>query len=249
MRLITGRIDNTLAESLENLGALNNTGVFEVKPFKDWKGASVWKEKIFSMRLCNAGEILDITSSMEEKNEKVVLEITKFEILSRSIISIDGRALINEEELEKYNIANETNFQSPREWISIYLHNLEKVVVDRLDAVYGSLALKQARFLQGNVICGITNKLFSKKQIPEGSFYLKYGLAEILTPEGMQQYTPEEYKEMFDIVSAQTKEVITSDVVIEKEKVEDNINKEGDTFEERKIKMERKDTEEESSKI
>jgi len=245
-RLITGRIENPLAESFENLGTLNNTGIFEIKPFKDWVGFPVWINKIFSMRLCNSGEVLDITSITAEKPESERLELTKFEMLSRSIMSIDGRSLINEEELEEYNKANKTNFESPREWISIYLRNLEAVVVDRLDAVYGALMLKQQRGLLNTVICAATNKLFTKDSIPEGSLYLKYDLAEIITPEGIALY-PDTYKEKFDIVSAIPIESGSVPPVETIETPEETPNKEGDdTFEKRKNALEEKDIEDNS---
>lgn len=248
-RLITGHIANPLAESFENLGTLNDTGIFEIKPFKDWVGFPLWNNKIFSMRLCNAGEVLDIASIIAEKPEQERLELTKFEMLSRSIMSIEGRALINEEELVKYNEANKTNFESPREWISIYLRNLEAVVLNRLDAVYGALTLKQTRGLLNNVICGATNRLFTKDAIPEGSLYLKYDLAEILTPEGIKMY-PDTYKEKFEIVSAQTTEPAKTTESEAVEKIEDTPKKEGDdTFEKRKIALEEADTEDQSSGI
>ena len=240
MRLIQGKLENPTAESFENLCALNGDGIYEIKPFNDWTGAIAWKEKIFSMRLCNAGEILDIHDENESKDDKAELEFVKFGILSRSILSIDGRTLINEEELTRYNEANKTDFQSPREWISIFLRNLEKVVVDRLDAVYGALQLKQARQLQGNVLCGITNKLFPKTKVPAGSFYIKYGLAEILTPEGIALY-PEEYQNLFDVISATVLTPKKDEVILEEPLKEISKEKEGESFEERKKHMEKKD--------
>jgi len=231
MRYTTVIPTNPLAESLENLGALNGTGFYEVKPFKDWAGVPAWKEKIFKLRLCNAGEIFDITEAADEMNEKARLEHIKLEILSRSIFSVDGRALITDEELTKYNETNETDFKSPREWIAVYLRNLEKIVIDRLDAIYGALTLKQLRFLQGNVVCTATNKMFSKNSIPEGSLFLKYDLGEIITPEGMQLYP--NYREMFDVI-----EPINVPEKIENKSNDSATLTVGETFEERRSKME-----------
>jgi len=252
MRLITGNVENPQAESFENLGALNGDGIYEVKPFKDWEGSHAWKDKIFSMRLCNAGEILDINAENKGKDENAQLEFAKFEILSRSILSIEGRSLINAEELTRYNEANKTDFQSPREWVSIFLRNLEKVVVDRLDAVYGALTLKQARQLQGNVICGITNQLYPKSAIPAGSFYVKYELAEIITPEGIAGYVGD-YQKDFIIISANTltpkEEVIESEPNVENNKPEIPATKEGESFEERKQQLEDKDARSASTEV
>lgn len=226
---------NVLTESLENLGAIEGTGFFEVKPFKDWVGTPEWKEKIFKFRLCNAGEMFDVADAVDDKNERARLERIKFEILSRSIFAIDGRVLITDEELNKYNELNETDFKSSREWIAVYLRNLEKVVVDRLDAVYGALLIKQVRFLQGNVVCSATNKMFFKDTIPAGSLFLKYDLGEIITPEGMILYT--NYKEMFDI-----RDTVSTPEKLEKETTIELKSDTGESFEERRSRLEAEDT-------
>jgi len=118
--------------------------------------------------------------------------------------------------------------------------------------VYGALTLKQARQLQGNVICGITNQLYPKSAIPAGSFYVKYELAEIITPEGIAGYVGD-YQKDFIIISANTltpkEEVIESEPNVENNKPEIPATKEGESFEERKQQLEDKDARSASTEV
>lgn len=199
MRLITGNTANIHLSSLEDLGAINNIGVIEIKPFRDWAGSPEWQHSIFAFRLCNAGEVLDIAETNASfQKEGGRIQAAKLEILSRAITAIDGRPPISPEELKKYNEDYKTDFDSPREWTAVFLKNLESVVVDRLDAVYGALELKQIRQLRGEYQCAITGKIFPKDLIPEDSYFLKYSLQEIITPEGIE--TEPNYQTLFDII-------------------------------------------------
>jgi len=234
MRTIEGNLPNPRAQSLEDLGIILGNGIIDIKPFRDWVGSPSWQHTIFSMRLCNAGEVLDMAEASSFFSEGVSRQqVSKLEILSRSITSIDSRAIITQEELNKYNTDYKTEFSSPREWISVYLKNLESVVVDRLDAVYGALQLKQGRQLRGEYQCSVTGNTFTKSNIPEGSLYLQYSLQEIITPDGM--LAEPDYKELFDIVevnkSTTVSEETPSTISVEPQKEEG-------TFEERRLKME-----------
>lgn len=221
---------NPVASSLESLGALVGTGLYKVKPFKDWKGTSEWKEKIFTFRLCNAGEVLDIASSVKTTNENERVIQTKIEILSRALYLVNESPLISQEELTKYNENNKTEFSSQREWIAVYLRNLENVVLNRLYAIYEALEYKQIRQLQGVVQSGINGVNYPKDLIPEGSVYLHYSLPEILTPDEIANNP--DYAESFDIEEEDKKTVASvPEVKVEKPNT-------GDSFEERKQRME-----------
>jgi hypothetical protein len=166
-----------LLSSLENLGALSeNFGLLEVKPFRDWVD-HIWKNKIFSMRLCNAGEMLAIYSYLANFPDIARIQATKIEVLIRSIYTIADQPLISAESLAQYNDTHKsqlTTLDFLRQWVG----NLEQVVIDRLDMVYGGLQLKQERQLQGISLCGNCENQFT--QIPEGSKTLKYSLSEIV---------------------------------------------------------------------
>ena len=239
MRTVEGTPPNPRAQSLEDLGALINSGTIALKPFRDWVGSPQWQHAIFTMRLCNAGEVLDMAETGSFFAEGASRQqAVKLEILSRSITAIDGRAVITQEELNKYNTDYKTEFGSPREWISIYLKNLESVVLDRLDAVYGALQLKQGRQVRGEYQCAVTGNIFTKANIPEGSLYLNYSLQEIITPEGMK--LDPNYKDSFDIEEV----IVKSAPSITDDKLATTITaspEEGDTFEERRHKMEESD--------
>jgi hypothetical protein len=166
-------------QSLEELGALNeSTGVFEVKPFKDWKGNKIWKDKIFKMRLCNAGELLEIFSYIGNMNGEEKSQASKFELLIRSIFAIGNRPLITIEELQKYNEVHKSTL-TEKEYLRSWIGNLEDVVIERLDMVYAGLGLKQMRKLQGQYQCGGCGKIVEENSLKD-SKVLKYSISEII---------------------------------------------------------------------
>ncbi len=166
-----------LLSSLENLGALSSKfGILEIKPFRDWKDA-IWKHKVFSMRLCNSGEMLSIYSYLESIPNYARVQATKIEVLIRSLYAINEQPLVSAESLASYNDTHKTQL-STLDFMRLWTGNLEQVVLDRLDMVYGGLQLKQERQLQGIYLCGNCENTFTK--IPEGSKTLKYSLSEIV---------------------------------------------------------------------
>lgn len=177
-----------------------NSGLYEVKPFKDWR-TTAWCEKVFTMRLCNAGEILDIMSYCNTVPELGRIQATKFEILIRSIFHIDGRTLITDEELESYNRLHDTAL-SKLEYLRFWVRNLEQVVVDRLDAVYGGLQHKQDRLLRQKYICGSCGMEFS--ELPKDCVELKYSIADMICDGCIKTVEPE----YFDMVNV---EIITEE--------------------------------------
>jgi len=196
-----------LLRSFEDLGALSEaSGLIDIKPFKDWKG-SAWKDKVFSMRLCNAGELLDIGKYVSDFPESSRTQATRIELLIRSIWQIDGRSLVTPEELQTYNETNRTQISS-FEFLRVWIRNLEQIVVDRLDSVYGGLQLKQIRRLQSTHICEICATTY--EQIPEGSVRLRYSLSEIICPVCLQDVDLHNYDVVtveMNIVEEDTKPV------------------------------------------
>jgi len=172
---------NDILTSLEELGQITkDSSIYEIKPFHDWVGTK-WKNKIFGMRICNAGEVLDIAKYCDEIPENARDISTVQETLIRSIWSIDGRSLISLEELKKYNDQHKTNL-SELQYLRGWIQNLENIVIERLQFVYSGLQLKQVRVLNNNLSCGYCGQVFSEKNFPEDSFVLKYSLAEIICP-------------------------------------------------------------------
>jgi ribosomal protein L37AE/L43A len=129
------------------------------------------------MRLCNAGEMLSIYSYLANFPDIARVQATKIEVLIRSIYTIADQPLISAEALAQYNDTHKsqlTTLDFLRQWVG----NLEQVVIDRLDMVYGGLQLKQERQLQGISLCANCENQFT--EVPEGSKTLKYSLAEIV---------------------------------------------------------------------
>lgn len=166
-----------LLQSFEELGALDKEfGLYTIKPFKDWVN-SVWSEKIFKMRLCNVGDLLDIFEQCQSVSPDAKVHAMRIELLIRSIYSIDGRPLISQEDLKRYNDDANTNL-SEYEFLRIWMKNLEQVVLERLDAIYSALQLKQLRGLRGEFQCGHCGNIFYS--IPPNSKLTKYMVCELV---------------------------------------------------------------------
>lgn len=172
-----------LLKSFEELGApLTEYGLYSIKPFKDWEN-SAWANKVFQMRLCNVGDLLDVFSQCQDVPENAKIQAMKIEILIRSIYSVDDRPLISAEELQKYNDDNNTELSSLG-FLRLWMKNLEQVVVERLDFVYNALQQKQLRSLKGSLLCGECGTLFY--DLPKGGKLTKHMACEVLCPKCME---------------------------------------------------------------
>ena len=165
-----------ILNSLENLGALNGKGVYDVKPFRDWDDR-IWKHKIFSMRLCNVGEGLDILEGLADVSVDAKAQMMKILILSRAIYMIDGTFPISSTELKGFNEQNSLQYDQ-KDYLFVWFKNTEQVILDRLDAVYAALQTKQIRELGGHIVCDSCGKIFN--EIPEGSRKLVHSVSEIV---------------------------------------------------------------------
>jgi hypothetical protein len=173
-------VTSPLLNSLEDLGALSSSyGLIDIKPFKDWIG-SKWCERIFTFRLCNTGEVFDIATDLGEYSADAKEIKLKHELIVRSVYAIDGNKLVKPEEVDIYNQQHNTNL-SEHQFLLLWVRNLEKIVVNRLDAVYSALEFKQMRLLRGVKICAECNREFVS--YPPKAKILNYSLAEILCPE------------------------------------------------------------------
>jgi hypothetical protein len=180
-------ISDTL-QSLEDLARLaEDYGLVEIKPFRDWQ-VSPYRNKIFKMRLCNAGEILEIASYCDTQPQSARVQATKLELMIRSVWSIDGKQLLAEEELAKYN-ADHKSSMTVLDYMRLWSRNLEQIVVDRLEAIYDGLQQKQLRRIQGMYLCEACTTQFY--DLPEGTKKLKYSLGEIICPTCLASMTPD----------------------------------------------------------
>ena len=168
---------NPQLQSLEDLARLSeHYGLVEVKPFRDWVNTA-YKNKVFQMRLCNAGELLEMTSYCDSIPVTARQQALKMEIIIRSVWDIDGKRLVSDEEIASYNARHNSNI-TLIEYLRIWSRNLEQVVVDRLEAVYDALLIKQFRRIQGAFLCAACNTTFPS--LPENSKRLRYSLGEVI---------------------------------------------------------------------
>jgi len=225
-------------ESFEDLGSLftSEKGMYEVKPFYDWINTP-WKDKIFKMRLCNAGEVLDIQSYISKFPEIARLQALKLEILIRAIHTIDNRELLTAEELQKYNETNNQTY-TREDYLRLWIHNLEQNIVDRLDSIYANLQLKQLRLLQNLSLCIGCGQTYS--EWPTGYKKLKYSVAEILCSECLNKFTKEQLS-IYDFEESKTESTVSEnkEKPVPQERSFDSLNyicdicqKEFDTLEE-----------------
>ena len=201
---IEATISSPLLDSLVALGAFNGNGLIDIKPFRDWK-ASPWKDKVFTMRLCNAGEVEDILKDVADVPENARPQALKQEILIRAIFQVDGRALVTQEELKEYNDKHNTDVSS-LQYLRIWIRDLEDVVVNRLDAIYQALTIKQIRYLQDQEMCEKCSNLFDKNK--NSGPKIKYCLGEILCSDC---YNPEEDDEEYGLKIDETEKKKTTE--------------------------------------
>jgi DNA-directed RNA polymerase subunit RPC12/RpoP len=167
-----------LLKAFENLGALtDNYGLYEIKPFKDWRGDPVWREKIFKIRLLNSGQVLEILKAGADVPTSASEYFKKFELLSRAIWSINDEPLATEEEVIEYNRKNGTEL-TLHQFIVNWMYNLEDTVLNRLDSVYIGLQVKQVRKLQNVYACENCGAVL--KEVPKGTHELQYALSEVI---------------------------------------------------------------------
>lgn len=196
-----------LLQSLEELGSLTREfGLYSLKPFNDWK-TTIWSKKVFKMRLCNAGELLDIFSQCQNVAEDAKVQAMKIELLIRSIYSIDDRPLVTPEELQKFNDDNNQDL-SIYEFLRMWLKNLEQVVIERLDLVYHALQEKQLRQLEGKLMCGNCGRVYSS--LPEGGKLTKHMICEIVDKDCLSIINKELYEFVDDDIP-QTNDIKSSE--------------------------------------
>ena len=177
--------DSELLTSFENLGALSDEyGLVSIKPFRDWI-SSTWSKKIFKLRLCNAGEIIEIYDELNKLPSYSREAASKIEFVIRSIYKIENRMLAPEEEVQKYNEQYSTTL-SRVQYLRSWIKNVEVVVINRMYSIYELLEAKQIRLLSDQVQCEITGKLYLKSNIPEGSVFIKNCIGEIISKEGLE---------------------------------------------------------------
>jgi len=75
--------------------------------------------------------------------------------------------------------------------LRIWVKNIEQITLDRLDAVYAALQMKQIRKLQGVNICDSCATTYSV--VPEGSVYLKYSISEIICSTCLSEVNMDDY--------------------------------------------------------
>lgn len=177
-------MDNSvLLTQLENLAALTRrNGLLEIKPFRTWKGNKDWSKAIFTMRLCNAGEVLDIASYSDQFTTDAKEKAIKIDTVIRSLYEINGINVVSPEELSKYNQNHNTNL-TRIERLRIWAKDLEQLVIDVLYNTYVGLQLKQVRLVTDQMMCESCGMYYEKEKLPEGSKYIKYSVGEIVCNE------------------------------------------------------------------
>ena len=223
-------LNSPILDSLENLGALNGTALCEVKPFRDWKD-SKWQHKIFTMRLCNAGEGLEVLESLTDIPQDAKPQATKFQLLSRSIFMIDGATPVSSAELYKFNLINKLNYDQ-KDYLLHWFNNAEQAVLDRLDIVYGSLQQKQLRQLNGQMVCDNCGAIHSSLQ--GDAKKLIYSVSEMICNSCISLINANIYDFEEDVMQekSKVKEPVVAEEIPRKAHVCMQCGKEFDTFEE-----------------
>lgn len=182
-----------ILESLEDLGVFFEDAIFYVKPFRDWVGVPAWVNSIFGMRICNAGDVMEVLQQASSYSEIAKDKAIAINVLSLSISSINKISVTDPIKLEEFNKTVDARL-THQQYLQLYLQNLEEIVIERLNYVYGGLQLKQQRMLKGISVCDCCGKEYNNP-LPEGCKFPLYTLTEIIcaeccnvTPEVLTKY-------------------------------------------------------------
>jgi hypothetical protein len=185
--------DSSLLRQLENLASLSeDTGSAEIKPFKSWKSSKYWSNAIFKMRLCNAGEVIEIASYGDQFSITAKDYITKLDTVIRSVFKINDNGLGDPEEVSKYNKNNSTSLNRI-EYLRIWANNLEQVVVETLYTNYVALQMKQLRLVMNQCACEVCGQIYEKGKLPEGTKTVLYSTGEIVCGNCIGLINPEDF--------------------------------------------------------
>jgi predicted Zn-ribbon and HTH transcriptional regulator len=172
--------ESTLMRNLENLAALSEkNGLIEIKPFKNWKSSKFWAEAIFKLRLCNAGEVLEISEYASQFPEDARERAIKIETVARSLYEINGITIGSPDEILKYNNNHNTSL-TRIEFLRNWVKDLEQIVVDTLYNIYISLQLKQMRLLINQVECAACGNIYEKTNLHQETKWVLYSTSEII---------------------------------------------------------------------
>jgi hypothetical protein len=129
------------------------------------------------MRLCNVGEGFEILENISNIPEDAKSQAMKIEILARSIYMIDNAFPISAKDLQDFNQKNSLNCDQ-KDYLIFWFKNIEQVVLNRLDAIYAGLQMKQLRELKEEKICDNCGTIY--KTTSKDAKKLKYSISEIL---------------------------------------------------------------------
>lgn len=213
-------MSETLLRQLENLAALSErSGLIEIKPFRDWKGSEYWSKAIFKMRLCNAGEILDISSYSDQFSHETKDKVVKIETIIRSLYEINGITIGSSEEVAKYNEKHNTQL-TRLEYLRNWSKDLEQLVIDVLYSTYVGLQLKQIRFVTNQVMCDVCGQVWEKTdEILNNSKKILYSIGEIICESCLKDKKIKDYNYDYvetekpsNIISVSNKDVVEKEI-------------------------------------
>lgn len=174
---------NPVLQSLEDVAALSkDSGLISIRPFRDWVHESAWSKKLFNLRLCNAGEVLEIASYLSSVPENARDYALKLETILRMIYKIDGKMIADNKEVSDY--CKQVDKELSRiEYLRLWVVNLEGIVVERLYSIYEQMQAKQVRLINGQYSCEVTGNIYNS--IPEDAVLVQNCLGEIISKEGL----------------------------------------------------------------
>lgn len=156
-----------------------------VKPFEVFPD-SPWKDLTWELRLLNGLEWIEAHESaarytaVSGQKSSVAFNIAS---LARSLIHINGKPLMSQEDLKEFNRVNELPEDTPVDtikFIEFWVRNIELPVLNRFEEIYLMMMQKQRRMLEGVSQCKECGGVFTNSMLPVGSTPLQKSLAEIV---------------------------------------------------------------------
>jgi len=140
-----------MASVLEQLGIATRGLEETVQPFLPWAGSPI-QEWTVTLRMLNAGDLISLAEKTSGVSPMEAAYLSKIHLLATALVSINGRPIVNEEDVESYN--KEHNLTGVHE-ISLYdykvlfIKKLTELVVNRLAFAYDEMQDKYVSKILG----------------------------------------------------------------------------------------------------
>jgi len=126
---------------LEQLGIRTHGLELTTKPFEAWKGSPI-KDWPITMKMMTMGDLIDVAKLAGNANPVEATYLSKVYLLAKSLVTINNRPAVTEEDVEAYN--KEHNLTGTQQldlfaYKVLFIRKWTESIVNRLSYMYDEL--------------------------------------------------------------------------------------------------------------